>query len=81
MDPNELQVAVGRTIRELRAKQGYSQEAFAVHVGLHRTYMGGVERSERNIGVHNLARIADALDMQICDLFGLVENPDEDGDR
>ena len=77
----ELQIELGRIIRRLRSERGYSQEAFANLVGLHRTYMGGVERGERNIGVRNLARIADALDIQLCDLFELVKKSNDNGAR
>ena len=49
------------TIRRLRRKAGYSQEAFGDVVGLHRTYMGSVERGERNISLDNIERIASAL--------------------
>lgn len=54
--------AVGRRIRQLRAERGYSQESFAA-CGLDRTYIGGVERGERNLGLKNLVKIAWALDV------------------
>ncbi len=77
MDPTELQVELGRTIRKLRSERGYSQEAFADVVGLHRTYFGGVERGERNVGVRNLARIAQALEIPLSHLLALAENSHE----
>ena len=55
-----LQV-VGKKIRLLRSAKGYSQEAFADACGLDRTYIGGVERGERNLGLRNLLRIAQTL--------------------
>ncbi len=76
MDPTRLQIKLGRTIRRLRNERGYSQEAFANAVGLHRTYMGGVERGERNVGVRNLARIAGALDLPLSKLLALAEQDD-----
>ncbi|MBA2691620.1 MAG: helix-turn-helix transcriptional regulator [Rubrobacter sp.] len=79
MEPTELQAALGRAIREARVECGYSQEAFADAVGLHRTYMGGIERGERNIGLHNLARIAEALAMSPSELLALAEQKIEDG--
>jgi transcriptional regulator with XRE-family HTH domain len=52
---------------------GYSQEAFAQEARLNRTYMGRVERGQRNVGVVNLYRIAMALDMSLSELFAEVE--------
>lgn len=48
-------------VRELRQQQGLSQEEFADRCGLHRTYVGSVERGERNISIDNIARIAKSL--------------------
>jgi transcriptional regulator with XRE-family HTH domain len=60
-------------VRRLRAARGYSQEAFAQEVRLNRAYMGGVERGQRNVGVVNLHRIAEALGMSLSELFAEVE--------
>ena len=57
-DPKKL---VGMSIRELRLAKGISQEALADEVGIHRTYIGSVERGERNISLENIVRIAKAL--------------------
>jgi len=54
----DLQRAVGRNLRAYREAQGLSQEAFAELVGVHRTYMGGMERGERNLTLKSLERIA-----------------------
>lgn len=53
----------------LRKAKGYSQEDFAYEVGLDRTYMGSVERGERNIAAINLIRIAKTLKVEIGELF------------
>ncbi len=60
---------VGKTIRLLRSAKGYSQEAFAEACGMDRTYIGGVERGERNLGLKNLLRIAQTLSVSPADLL------------
>jgi len=62
-------VKLGQRIRDLRKEKGFSQESFAYEVGLDRTYMGGVERGERNIATLNLIRIAKTLKVEVGDLF------------
>ena len=51
----------GRRIRQLRLAQGLTQEALADRAGLHPTYVGGVERGERNVGFDNILKLARAL--------------------
>ncbi|WP_295456986.1 helix-turn-helix transcriptional regulator [uncultured Thiodictyon sp.] len=60
-----------RHIRELRAQLGYSQEELAYRSGLHRTYIGAVERGERNITLLNAQRIADALGVPLSDCVSI----------
>ena len=57
----ELQRQVGRSLRAYREARGLSQEAFADVLDVHRTYMGGVERGQRNLTLKSLERIADRL--------------------
>lgn len=59
----------GSNVRSLRLKKRISQEAFAEACGLHRTYIGSVERGERNISIENMERIAAALGAQLGDLI------------
>lgn len=59
--PKDVVRKVGRRIRELRQKRGWSQEKLAEESGLHRTYIGQVERGEKSIGIENLFRLAAAL--------------------
>jgi transcriptional regulator with XRE-family HTH domain len=60
----ELQRTVGHNLRAYRKARGISQEAFADVFGFHRTYMGGVERGERNLTLKSVERIAATLDME-----------------
>lgn len=54
----DLQRTVGRNLRDYRQARGYSQEAFADVVGVHRTYMGRIERGQENLTLKTLERIA-----------------------
>lgn len=60
---------LGDNIRTLRKSRAYSQEGFADAVGLHRTYMGGVERGERNISALNLLKILRKLEATPEEIF------------
>lgn len=62
-------VAFGRRVREFRSGLGLSQEALAEMAGVHRTYMGSVERGERNVSLDNIYRIAGALGTSPTELF------------
>lgn len=62
-------VALGRAIRELRRRAGISQEDLGDRCDLHRTYVGGIERGERNPSFANLLKIADALGVSVVELF------------
>lgn len=66
-------VKLGATIRQLRERQGYSQEGFAAEVGIDRTYMGGIERGERNIAALNIIKIAQALNVEVGALFPKIK--------
>lgn len=59
----------GITVQTLRKRLGLSQEELAYRAGFHRTYIGMIERAERNITLSNLKRLADALEVEIKDLF------------
>ncbi len=73
MNPLEMQVTLGQVVRAKRSQLGYSQEAFADRVGLHRTYIGSFERGERNLSLQNLVRIANALDLPLSSLLAEAE--------
>ena len=61
----------GQRVRELRIAAGLSQEELAERAGLHRTYVGGIERGERNVGVLNLLQLARALKVRPGELLPL----------
>jgi transcriptional regulator with XRE-family HTH domain len=59
----DLQQTVGNNLRAYRQERGLSQEAFADVLGVHRTYMGGVERGERNLTLRSIERLAARIDV------------------
>jgi transcriptional regulator with XRE-family HTH domain len=65
----DLQRIVGRNLRAYREGKGLSQEAFADELGIHRTYMGGIERGERNLTLKSLERIAAWIGVDPLDLL------------
>jgi transcriptional regulator with XRE-family HTH domain len=65
----EINKRVGRNIRKYREKLGWKQESLAIKAGLHRAYIGQIERGEKNIGLQNLEKIAKALGINIQKLF------------
>lgn len=62
-------IKFGERVRELRKEKGFSQEQLAFKADLHRTYIGMIERAEKNITIVNVAKIADALEVKINELF------------
>lgn len=59
----------GENLRRLRLAKGLSQEGLAQMAGIHRTYIGAVERGERNVSIDNMERIAAALGANITELL------------
>lgn len=68
-----LLAAFGVAVRTLKSARGWSQEEFADRVGLHRTYVGDVERGERNVSLVNIEKFASALDVGLAGLMAEVE--------
>ena len=66
-------IALGRAIHRLRLDAGVSQDELARRAGMHRTYVGGIERGERNVSFANLLKIADALGERPAKLLAQYE--------
>ena len=64
-----IQQEFGIRVRKLRKDTGWSQEKFADECGLHRTYIGAIERGERNVSLNNIHAIAKALKISVKHLF------------
>ena len=71
---NDLLILLGKRVHELRTAKKWSQEEFAHISGLHRTYIGQIERGEKNISFDNLSRVASALGMALAELLEGLED-------
>jgi transcriptional regulator with XRE-family HTH domain len=71
-----VKAAFGAAIRKFRVASGHSQEALAELAGIHRTYVGDVERGERNVSIVNMVRLADALDVTLSSIVLEMEKHD-----
>jgi transcriptional regulator with XRE-family HTH domain len=69
MTPKEIKRWVGARVRELREAKGWSQEELGFQAGLHRNYVGGIERGERNVAIVNIGKLAKALGVRPRDLL------------
>lgn len=78
MEKDKLRTILAANLRRLRESRGISQEELGSRAGLHRTYIGAVERAERNITLATLQRIATALDV---DPVSLLRPTELDGER
>lgn len=65
----EILIKFGNKVREERTKLGLSQEELASRAGVHRTYIGMIERAEKNITLENIQKICRALNLKIRDFF------------
>lgn len=68
--PNPVREALAANLRRLRAERNLSQEALADLAGIHRNYLGGIERCERNVGLDNLWKLASALGVTVAEIVG-----------
>ena len=64
-----INVKFGEKIREERLKRNLSQEELAARAGVHRTYIGMIERAEKNIILENIEKVAKALNLKLSDFF------------
>ncbi len=69
MKAADIKNQVGANVRKLRENAGWSQEDLGFESGLHRNYIGGIERGERNVSIVNLAKLAEALGVRPRDLL------------
>ena len=67
--PEEIIIQFGKKVRDERLKQRLSQEQLAEKAGLHRTYIGMIERAEKNITLENIKKISKALNLDLSTLF------------
>jgi transcriptional regulator with XRE-family HTH domain len=72
--PGLLLRALGQRIRQLRTEKGYSQEGFADKCGVHRTFMGTIERGESNLSFQNIVKVATTLGVPLSGLFSGLES-------
>lgn len=70
-----IHAAFGAELRAARVRRGLSQDDLAAVSGLHRSYIGGIERGERNPSLTNIARLADALEMGLAELVQGLDRP------
>jgi transcriptional regulator with XRE-family HTH domain len=70
----DIRIRFGARVRQLRNDRGWSQEAFADRAGLHRTYIGSIERGEQNISLENIEKLAATLGVSLAELFAPFTN-------
>jgi len=68
-DARTLLVGLGAAIRDVRATRRISQEELSLQTGVHRNYIGGIERAERSPSVVTIIKLADALSVPVSELF------------
>jgi len=69
MTTGDLQHVLGRRLREIRMERDLSQEKLAEKLGFHRTYVGSIERGERNLSMQSLEELAELLGVRALDLL------------
>lgn len=74
MQERDARVLFGRHLSALRKGKGWSQEKLALESGLARSYLGGVERGQRNIALINICRLAEALALKPSELMNFADS-------
>jgi transcriptional regulator with XRE-family HTH domain len=69
MQKNDIRSRFGARVRQLRNDRGWSQEELADRAGLHRTYIGSIERGEQNISLVNIEKLSATLGVSLAELF------------
>ena len=69
MDKKEILIKFGLRVKEIRKEKKLSQEELSFKADLHRTYIGMIERAEKNITLVNIEKIANALDVKVSELL------------
>lgn len=72
----DIKFRFGQTIRKLRKERGMTQEKLGELSGLHASYIGGMERGERNPSLKSLQKISAALEVSLTDTFAMTEEPE-----
>lgn len=73
-EPSTLLLSLGNALRDARGDSRISQEELGLRTGVHRNYIGGIERGERNPSVTTIATLAEALDIELSELFARIES-------
>lgn len=73
MNADTLQRRVGASIRRRRESLGFSQEGFAAHIGMHRTYYSAIERGEKNLSLSTIQRLCVGLEVKAWEVFREAE--------
>ena len=69
VERTDVRICLGRRVRSLRALRGWTQDDLAIRAGMQRSYVGAVERGERNLSLENLDRLATAFEVTLAHLL------------
>jgi len=70
---NNISIIFGKSLQKIRKERKWSQEKFADIIGIHRTYLGAIERGEKNITIITIHKISKALNVSISELFEMIK--------